>query len=531
MADLLRRSISESLAAALAAALLAGAALTGCGTLRSGGPPPTGWVGAPADTAQADTAEATAMVVDRTPPPSDTAGATGRAQPSSETSAPEDETSAPEEADEADEETRREATREITSAVAMPVNSRVEQSIAYLTEQPDRHVNHWRRRAGTYFPMIEHILEEEGVPEELKYLATIESGLKPRAKSRAAAVGLWQFVASTGRSYGLGVTARVDERRDPEKATRAAARHLRDLYERFADWHLALAAYNCGAGCVEGALRESGAAETTFWEIYEHLPRETRGYVPMFIAATLVASNPEGYDLASVDPGPAYAYDRVPVREALTLGRVAEWAGTSVDRLRALNPELKGRRLPASGEPYPLRLPHGAYEAHFAANYDGPVGEVASVRYEPEGARKVVQPDPPPEQASFAEQQERAEASASPQRSDSQASEDRGQTNRDEQRGARATHVVRRGHTLTAIAGRYGVSVGDLRRWNDLRGSTIHPGQRLVVRGEAKTHTVRVGQSLSGIAQRYGTSTGRLKALNGLASSVIHPGQRLQLPD
>jgi membrane-bound lytic murein transglycosylase D len=424
----------------------------------------------------------------------------------------------------------KETRRKITSAVAMPVNGLVEQSIAYLTKQPDRYVNNWRRRAGTYFPMIEHILEEEGVPEELKYLAMIESGLNPRARSWAAAVGLWQFIASTGRAYDLDVTARVDERRDPEKATRAAARHLRDLYERFDDWHLALAAYNCGAGCVEGAVREEGTEGATFWDIHEHLPRETRGYVPMFVAATLVASNPEGYDLASVDPGPAYAYDRVPVREALTLGRVAEWAETSVDRLRALNPELKGSRLPAGGEPYSLRLPHGAYEAHFAENYDGPVGEVASVRYEPEGVREVVQPDPAPEQASSAEQRERAGASEASRRSQPRASENRRRTDRDEQRGARTTHVVRQGHTLTAIARRYEVSVADLRRWNDLRGSTIHPGQRLVARGEAKTHTVRPGQSLSGIAQRYGTSAGRFKALNDLASSVIHPGQRLQLP-
>ena len=311
------------------------------------------------------------------------------------------------------------------TTVPLTMNRLVRQSTAYLQREPDKHVNRWLSRAQTYFPMVEHILADEGVPDELKYLAMVESGLNPRARSWASAVGMWQFMAATGRQYGLTVNPWVDERRDPEKATRAAAQHLRDLYERFEDWHLALAAYNCGGGCVSRALRRSGPENTTFWDIYRYLPRETRGYVPMFIATTRIATTPEAYGITPPPPhsAPEYAYDYVSVRGMLTLSDVADLADTTPDVIRALNPELRRNSLPASKNDYPLRIPMGSYET-FARGY-------AAL---PDSKKRVV-----------------------------------------------TAYRVRSGDTLSEIAERFGTSTRQLRRTNGIRGSVIRVGQQLVV--------------------------------------------------
>lgn len=308
--------------------------------------------------------------------------------------------------------------------ISMTDNRLVQQSIAYLQREPEKHFVQWQKRAGTYFPMIEHVLEEEGVPEELKYLAMIESGLNPQARSWASAVGMWQFMSHTGRGYGLRVNAWVDERRDPEKATRAAARHLRDLHNRFDDWHLALAAYNCGTGCVSRALRRSGAQDASYWDVYYHLPRETRGYVPMFIAAALVSSNPDAYEMPAVESDPAFAYDYVAVQGSmLSLAEIAELAGTSTSMLRALNPELRRHTLPPSEGHYFLRLPLGSYQ-EFATQY-------------------AQLPD--------------------------------------EKKRPATTYTVRSGDTLGELAQQYGTSTRTLRRINSLGGTMIHVGQRLTV--------------------------------------------------
>lgn len=311
-----------------------------------------------------------------------------------------------------------------STSVPLTTNRAVKRSIAYLQEAPDKHVDRWLQRAQTYFPMIEHILNEENVPDELKHLAMVESGLNPQARSWAGAVGMWQFMRGTGRAYDLTVNAWVDERRDPEKATRAAARHLRDLYDDFNDWHLALAAYNCGAGCVKRAQRRSGGGTASYWDIYDHLPRETRGYVPMFIAATLVASDPDAYGFTEAPSGPAYSYDYVAVRGSmLSLNELADLAGTEISVLRALNPELRRGAVPPSKGYYHLRIPLG--------------------QYEPFMRRYAALPDAKKRPAT--------------------------------------TYRVRSGDTLSELAARYGTSTRRLQRLNGIRGTTIRVGQELVV--------------------------------------------------
>lgn len=431
--------------------------------------------------------------------------------------------------------------------IPMTSNRLVNESISYLQEEPDNHVNRWLKRVQVYGPMIDHILAEENVPSELKYLAMAESGLNPKARSWAGAVGMWQFMPATGQRYGLSVNSWVDERRDPEKATRAAARHLRDLYEEFEDWHLAMAAFNCGAGCVRRALRRTDAEDPTYWDAFDYLPRETRGYVPMFIAAAHIMENPEAYGFEPAPPSSAFSYDYVAVHGSmLSLSTLANVAGTDQSVLRSLNPELRRDRVPPSKDRYQLRIPLGSYP-RFVWNYA----------------------DLP-----------------------------------DHQKQPATTYTVRSGDTLSEIAQRYGTSTSVLQRLNGLNNSLIRQGQSLVVpvrnydgalttdaganqpmrvqygtgspirpldpidtsslqqtsdaqssdassteaSGEtiastsstsasnvdsndeiSSVYQVQQGDTLGGIAQRFGVSVRQLRAWNDLSGSRIYPGQRLQI--
>ena len=248
----------------------------------------------------------------------------------------------------------------------MDVNPKVERYLQFLLNRPS-HVQRLRSRADTYFPMIERVLAEEGVPDELKYLAMVESALVPVAQSHMAAAGLWQFIRATGRAYGLRAERDIDDRLDPEESTRAAARHLRDLYDRFGDWQLALAGYNCNPAVIARAVRrfeERTGRRATFWDIDSAIPRETRAYVPMFIATSLVVSNPGAYGFDAHEPGPSYVFDRVPVAGGTRLSEVGRILDVDVEVLRALNPSLRENRVPDVRVPHMLRVPAGSYAEH-----------------------------------------------------------------------------------------------------------------------------------------------------------------------
>lgn len=220
------------------------------------------------------------------------------------------------------------------------------------------------RRSGRYRPMIQRILDDEGVPEELIYLAQVESGFLPRARSYKAAVGMWQFVQFRGREYGLLQTTLSDDRMDPEKATRAAAHHLHDLYALFGDWYLAMAAYNCGPGCVERAVERTGYAD--FWELrrLNVLPKDTDNYVPVILALTIMAKNPKDYDLDNLDYDQPLEYDRIDVDTPTSLGLVADAAERTASEIQDLNPALLKPIAPAG---YQLRVPKGTAATVMAA--------------------------------------------------------------------------------------------------------------------------------------------------------------------
>ncbi|PSQ99581.1 MAG: lytic transglycosylase [Bacteroidetes bacterium QS_9_68_14] len=418
--------------------------------------------------------------------------------------------------------------------VGMPVNDLTRAALRYLQREPEGHVYRWMRRKETYFPMIEHIFAEEGVPDELKYLALVESGLNPQAESWADAAGIWQFVPETGRAYGLEITPWVDERLDPEKATRAAAAHLKDLHRMFdGDWHLALSGYNCSPTRIREALaqvRREGK-RPTFWNIYPYIPRETRNYVPTYVAAALMLSNPGHFDLKPVQPGPRYRFDRVPVSGMLPLETAAELAGTTTQKLRALNPSLRKDVLPPSAEPFMLRLPYGTHES-FSENYaalpdsakgltlahrvrEGETPGGIAERYDvalsalekanalsdasitagdslvipttgarPATARADARPHPQqPRRVQYSARTLRPLAAdgtlpGAQQEAGGHAGD--GATTGDDV----TTYHVKRGDTLYGIARRHDVSVMDLRRWNDGLdggGGGLQPGRTLTV--------------------------------------------------
>ncbi len=364
-----------------------------------------------------------------------------------------------------------------------------------------------------YFPLFEEQLDRFDIPLEMKYLAVVESALNPTAGSHAGAKGLWQFMYGTGKVYGLRVTTLIDERYDPYEATIAACQHLNDLYDIYGDWSLVMAAYNSGAGNVNKAIRRAGGVKS-YWAIWPYLPRETRGYVPAFIAVYYTMTHAAAHNIYPVHPGILYREtDTVRVHDVLSFDQVSEMLGVPMDQVRLLNPIYKQGIIPhKEGEAFYLRLPN-AYIGAFISN------EKELYAYK---TKKGVE-----------KEQLLAEIK--------KASE-------------RTVHVVRSGENLGLIARKYHVYVSQLKAWNNLRSSTIYPGQRLVVypsgkydpqgpataaatapatssssSQKASTHTVKSGENLGLIAKKYGCSVAQLKSWNNLSGSTIHPGQKLKV--
>jgi len=271
--------------------------------------------------------------------------------------------------DESSDTTNQDRTQKIISTPSIPlvINGHVQQNIDFFQGRGREHFEKWLYLSGRYFPVMRKVFREEGVPQELMYLSMIESGLNPTAHSWARAVGLWQFVRGTGMLYGLKGNFWYDERRDFEKATHASARYLKDLYGEFGDWYLVLAAYNSGAGRVYRGIRRSGS--TDFWKMRPNLPRETRNYVPQYIAAAVMTMDPKSYGF-DVAPADSFAYETVTVKECVDLTVLAKCANTDVETLSDLNPELLRWCTPPGGNGYALRIPAGT-KAAFQQNYAG----------------------------------------------------------------------------------------------------------------------------------------------------------------
>lgn len=373
--------------------------------------------------------------------------------------------------------------------VPIELNDKVRAYLDLFTGKRRERIQEAFDRAGPYLPMMRGIFEEYSLPLDLVNLAYIESAFKIRAYSRARAVGIWQFIAGTGRKYGLRIDWWLDERRDPEKATRAAAEYLRDLYALFDSWPLAIAAYNAGEGKVAGAMRRQKTAD--FWRL--RLPRETKLYVPAFMAMTILAKDPARYGFAPpVEEDPPT--EPLALSEPLDLRIVAQASAVPLAELQTLNPELNHLVTPPHMPDYRLRVPAGA-GILFGENF----GEIKKTR-----------------------------------------------------RVTWQRHAIRQGETLSQIARRYDTSVRVLMDLNRLPNRhRLRTGHSLVVplmhltvaedgqgdrragaNGGPRTYVVRRGDSLWGIAQAFDVSPDDLQRWNDLQGSVIHPGLRLRIhPD
>lgn len=382
-------------------------------------------------------------------------------------------------------------------------NRYVTNSLVYYTIKRPEVMERWLQRSEVYMPMIQRIFKEEGLPPELAYLAFIESGLNPTARSWASAVGMWQFIAATGRVYGLEINWWIDERRDPEKSTRAAARHLKDLYSIWGDWHLAMANYNISPRGLNRAIQRAGGKKD-YWEAYPYLPRETRGYVPGFIATAMIGLNPEEFGFQKKYEGEPYSYDVVEVDGLMPLDELAKAANISTQELKDYNPELLRWATPP-GNKYPLKLPKGIKEDFLLAYKEIP-------------------------------------------------KENRVQDI--------TVHTVQRGESVGLIARKYGTTVRGIYANNENLGNVIYPGQKLVIplpKGSAgkisankptnltntsRSHstsrpstppnstkliyTVKTGDTVGHIAEWYDVRAFEIRAWNGIGNT-IRVGQKLTI--
>jgi membrane-bound lytic murein transglycosylase D len=385
-------------------------------------------------------------------------------------------------------------------------NHRVKSFIDYFTVKNRNYTRMVLSRQQLYFPLFEKYLKKYGLPQDLKYLAVVESGLNPQAISRAGAAGLWQFIPSTGRIFDLHQDWYVDERMDPEKSTEAACKFLKQLYGMFGNWDLALAAYNTGPGNVRRAIRRSGYKKD-FWEIYRYLPRETRSYVPQFIALTYVFNYPEAHNLF-VEQEYLPDTDMVFIDQFMSVKVLAEALDVCEDDLLLLNPELRRSAIGDQTGKYPLQVP--SQQKSYLENNLAMIAE--AYKEENEDYRKYL--------TRYAV----------------------GSTYGKEM----VRYRVRSGDVLGNIARRHGVRIADIKSWNRIRGTRIYAGQRLKIWvspgrqrriasrakplpvSKGKVHTVQPGDSLWEISKKYqGLTVEKIKQLNNLKGNKIKPGMRL----
>lgn len=381
------------------------------------------------------------------------------------------------------------------SDIPLTYNPVVRQAIDLYVNKRSGLLSSMLSKATYYFPIIETALDRNGLPLELKYLAIVESALNPTAVSRAGATGLWQFMLPTGKAYGLHIDSMIDERCDPHKSSQAMADYFKDMYALYGDWMLAIAAYNCGPGNINKAIRRSGG-KTDFWQIYQYLPRETRSYVPFFIAAFYAMEHYQEHDIRPNRVIMPLATDTVHIHSKLSFSALSDMTGVDLDLIRELNPKYKREIIPGNNGAQILRLP-ASDACQFSVQKDSLIQSYLAAEKE---AKRTI------------------------------------------------THTVSKGETLDKIAKKYGITQEEILEWNELEtNATIKSGQRLRIllpdsyveqqvkpqkaTANYRYYTVKRGDTLSGIAKKFrGTSVAKIRKANGIRGNMIRAGQKLKIP-
>ena len=347
-----------------------------------------------------------------------------------------------------DENQYRERLRKLPHLIEMPYNTAIKSFIDIYTQQRRKQVEYLLGLSDYYFPIFESALEAMRLPLELKYLPIIESALNPKAVSRAGATGIWQFMIGTGKMYGLEVNTLVDERMDPVKSSKVAAEYLKELYSIFSDWHLAIAAYNCGPGNVNKAIRRAGG-KRDFWAIYPYLPSETRSYVPIFIAAGYVMNYADKHNICAAKIRIPALTDTIMLNRRVHMEQISSVLNIQMDELRLLNPQYRRDIIPGDIKPYPVCLPHN-YANLFIDRRDEIYAYKANTlvdnrRDEVEIPKPVYNPPKRDSKSKF------------------------------------TYHTVRKGQNLGSIAKKYRTTVAKIRKANGMRTSKIKTGQKLKI--------------------------------------------------
>jgi membrane-bound lytic murein transglycosylase D len=396
--------------------------------------------------------------------------------------------------------------------IKLTYNKKIRGFIDYFTVKNRNYVMVMERRKNVYFPIFEEALKRHNMPDELKYLSIVESGLNPKAYSRAGASGLWQFMPPTGRMYGLHEDQFIDERMDPYESTEAACKYLRELYNIFHDWEMALASYNCGPGNVRRAIRKSGYKDG-FWQIYNYLPAETRGYVPQFVAVVYAMNHLADHNIYADSLESPIAFDTIRINQYMNLDALCTNLNVSKEDFQKLNPALKKNIVPDNLN-YAIRIPSDKIQM-LTLNR---TSIMDSCKVKPEDITVALKtPDNTPSAGKN-----------------------------------KTVYVVKKGDVLGKIADRNHVSLTNLKKWNNIKGNTIRSGQRLVIYkngGASSTttkniakasvattktvphvHYVQPGDTLWTISKKYnGISIEKIKKLNHLKGNEIRPGMKLVL--
>jgi membrane-bound lytic murein transglycosylase D len=450
----------------------------------------------------------------------------------------------------------RERMQEIQRKMTMPVlyNTSVHSFIDFFIYKKPSFTKTMLEKKSFYFPIFEKYLAKYNMPDELKYLSMIESALNPKAVSRAKAVGLWQFMSFTGRDMGLQINEFVDERMCIEKSTDAACRYLKQLYNIFGDWELALAAYNTGPGNVRRAIRKSGNV-TDYWHLHPYLPRDTRTYVPQWTAIIYMMHHADSYGIYPEIVEAPIPTQSIFIDGYFNLETFSNLSGISLDDIQKLNPQILKEYLPSYTRSFELRIPQEKYE-FFAANQQMILDSAGK---QPMQAEILAQNSAQPESGvivigggvsrePITNNQETVVEDKDP---NDKPDEDVKRIHKVKKK----TYTVKRGDVLNRIADKFDVELYDLKVWNHLKSSTIHAGQKLTIildtdqvtelertiksekiakreveKRKPKFHVVHHGDTLWSIAQRYGgIPVERLKKINGLHSNHVKTGQKLKL--